>query len=279
MLELPNASNPGGLFMSQHTQPRTNQQIAALQSEVLAQTCSLFLRPLLVELHTFLDRRLVYTLYQLVFALLVHRHRQQALLLSELGAFLTSSAHAPAGTKRLSNLLHSPHWTVEAILDFLWQLAEQKCSTLWQVQHTPLVIWDESAVEKAESLQLEGLCPVRSTKAARLKRIKPGFFNPPGGQPICVPGLYWLPVLVAGWQGPPVLAHLRCWTARGSLASSRSTERWQPLAELSQLLRGRCHRTGKRSRETSVPLYRLRLALSALWRTYPPSPLPRLDSG
>ena len=33
-----------------------------------------------------------------------------------------------------------------------------------------------------------------------------------------------------------------------------------------------CHRTGKRSRETSAPLYRLRAALSRLWLAFPPHP-------
>lgn len=40
-----------------------------------------------------------------------------------------------------------------------------------------------------------------------------------------------------------------------------------------------CHRTGKRSRLTAVPLYRLRLALSQLWLAHRPSTLPRLNSG
>ena len=38
----------------------------------------------------------------------------------------------------------------------------------------------------------------------------------------------------------------------------------------SWLLRTFCHRTGKRSRETPTPLYRLRFALSLLWLTHPP---------
>ncbi len=220
--------------MSQHNSKPDPRQVGELQSEVLSQLCGLFLRPLFVDLHRLLDRRLVLTLYQLVLALLLHRHRPQSLLLSELGAGLASPALAPAGTKRLSRLLHSSRWTAEVILGFLWELAEQKCSALWRRHETPLVIWDESVLEKAESLHLEGLSPVRSTKAARLKRIKPGYFNPPGGRPIFVPGFHWLALLVAGRQGPPVLAHLRWWTIRGPLAGSRSTERWQLLAELSQ---------------------------------------------
>jgi hypothetical protein len=42
---------------------------------------------------------------------------------------------------------------------------------------------------------------------------------------------------------------------------------------LDRLLRGWCHRSGKRYRLASVPLYRLRSALSRLWLVYrPPSP-------
>ena len=84
-----------------------------------------------------------------------------------------------------------------------------------------LAIWDESVLEKPESIVLEGLCPVRSSKAARLKRIKPGYYNPPGGLPVFVPGLQWLTVMVAGMQGPPALAAMRWWTSRGQLASHR----------------------------------------------------------
>jgi len=38
----------------------------------------------------------------------------------------------------------------------------------------------------------------------------------------------------------------------------------------SWLLRTFCHRTGKRSRDTPAPLYRLRIALCFLWLTHPP---------
>jgi len=39
------------------------------------------------------------------------------------------------------------------------------------------------------------------------------------------------------------------------------------------LLRHWCHRTGKRSRETPTPLYRLRSALSRLWQEHRPDAL------
>ena len=40
-----------------------------------------------------------------------------------------------------------------------------------------------------------------------------------------------------------------------------------------------CHRTGKWSRDTSTPLYRLRLAISRLWLDLRPHSLPSLISG
>ena len=45
------------------------------------------------------------------------------------------------------------------------------------------------------------------------------------------------------------------------------------------LLDAWCHRSGKWSRETPTPLYRLRLALSQLWRSFPPVYPPLLNSG
>ena len=67
-----------------------------------------------------------------------------------------------------------------------------------QQKEEAYVIWDESVLEKSESLQAEGLCAVRSTKAARLKRIKPGYFNPPTDRPIFVPGFNWLQAIGHG---------------------------------------------------------------------------------
>ena len=86
------------------------------------------------------------------------------------------------------------------------------------------MIWDESVLEKSESLKAERLCAVRSSKARRLKCIKPGFFNPPGGRPVCVPGFHWLKVLVIGHKGPATLAHMRWWTTRGAEANKKREE-------------------------------------------------------
>ena len=184
--------------MFQDTAKAFSTQASADRASLLADACYAFLKPLLLELHTSLDRRLVANLLRLIFVIVRHRHNAAGLLLSELGGHLLSPAQAPAGTKRLSRLLHSERWTSEVLLRFLWHTADQRVQALLSQHETPLVVWDESVLEKPESLALDGLCPVRSTKAVRLKRIKPGYFNPPGGRPICVPGWNWLAVLVMG---------------------------------------------------------------------------------
>ena len=78
-------------------------------------------------------------------------------------------------------------WESLLTLKHLWKCANEKVKELWAGKEEAYVIWDESVLEKSESLQAEGLCAVRSTKAAGLKRIKPGYFNPPTDRPIFVP--------------------------------------------------------------------------------------------
>jgi len=194
-----------------------------------------YLWPVLTSLHEKLDRRLVKTFLGLIMAIILHRHRNNGLLLSELGGYLLGAESCCAGTKRISNLLHSQKWAAGQIEDFLWEQATQRVETLQEQGERPLVIWDESVLEKPESLQAERLCPVRSSKAARLKRIKPGFFNPPGGRPICVPGFHWLKILVIGHKGAPILAHMRWWTTRGELQSEKRTEESAVLAHIDSL--------------------------------------------
>ena len=172
------------------------------------------LKPLLVRLDEKLDLRLVRTFAACIEILLQNRYRASGLLLSELGAFLTSPGHAPAGTKRLSNLLRSKKWSAELIAEYLWEKATHTLFDLVCRQRDPLAIWDGSVWEKPESIALEGLGSVRSTRAKRLKRIRKGYYNPSGGPPVVVPGLDWLGLLVLGSSGPPILAAMRCWTNR-----------------------------------------------------------------
>jgi len=196
---------------------------APVVAQQLARQLTTFLAPLLHLLDVHLDVRLVRTVHAAVAAILMWRHRNHGLLLSELGSYLLGPTHAPAGTKRLSNLLRSPNWTATLISDWLWLQATTRISALHATQHAALVIWDESVLEKPESQHSDGLCAVRSSKAHRLRRIRPGFFNPPTGRPICVAGLHWLGLLIGGAEGPPSLAHLSWWTTRGLRATNRRT--------------------------------------------------------
>ena len=186
-------------------------------------------------MHKRIDRRLVKTLLDLVLVILMHRNRNSGLLLSELGGYLLGAEQCQAGMKRISNLVHSERWEAGVIEDFLWQQGTQRVEEIWAQRGRPLVIWDESVLEKSESLQAERLSAVRSTKAARLKRIKPGYFNPPGGRPIFVPGFHWLQLLVTGRKGTPMLAHLRWWTTRGEHASQKRVEEGKILRKIAKV--------------------------------------------
>jgi hypothetical protein len=188
-----------------------------------------FVQELLGELDQRLDKRLVRTFLLTLQAIIMFRHSSQGLLLSELGGYILGPAQAPAGTKRLSNLLRSPRWTYRLIATFLWRRANRRVTELLQDNQPVLVVWDESVWEKPESLAAEGLSAVRSSKAQRLKRVKPGFYNPPGGRPVFVPGLNWISLLVLGRTGTPTLAAMRWWSTRGKFATDKAVPRHRLL--------------------------------------------------
>ncbi len=218
--------------MNQDTPVAMSAQGSREASGFLVRQCFEFLVPLLRDLDRLLDRRLVQTVLDLVLVIVMHRHRNQGLVMSELGEHLLGAAHAPAGVKRIAHLLHSARWSGAVVENFLWTQADRHVQELQETGHTAYVLWDESVLEKPESLKAERLCAVRSSKAARLKRIKPGYFNPPGGRPICVPGFHWLQIVVVGLRGLPAVAHLHFWTTRGDAASQRLREEMALLPTL-----------------------------------------------
>jgi len=195
----------------------------------LSQQLATFLAPILRTLDQHLDRRLVRTFLATLIAIIQWRNRNHGLLLSELGAYLLTPEHAPAGTKRLSNLLRSERWYASLLADWLWQQANARIQVLRAAGEEALLVWDGSVLEKPETLKNDDLCAVRSSKARRLKRIRPGFFNPPGGRPICVPGLNWLGLLILGRSGAPTVAAMQWWTRRGERASDQQTQVQQLL--------------------------------------------------
>jgi hypothetical protein len=189
----------------------------------LRQDLAVFLEPLVRLLDGRIDRRLVRTFVRTIDAIICFRNRPHGLLLSELGGYLLDPDHAPAGTKRLSNLLRCAKWSTALLEDFLWQRATAHLEDLERDGEEALVLWDESVLEKPESQADPDLGPVRSSKARRLTRIKPGYYRPPS-RPIFVPGFQWIGLLLAGMRGAPSVAALHWWTNRGERASDKRTE-------------------------------------------------------
>jgi hypothetical protein len=203
-----------------------------------------FVQPLLLSLNAVLDKRLVRTWLHCLVAIIRLRNNPQALWLSELGSYLEEceglSASAPAGTKRVGKLVRSAKWTVQVIDQFLLEKADAQVKRLQAQGQRVLCVWDGSVLEKAESAQLEGLCPVLSSKAKRRQRTKRGLvFNWPAPRPVRVMGMQWTAGLIVGMSGLPQLAVTRWWTTKGVFATKmRETEeevlrltlrRWGPL--------------------------------------------------
>src|SRR5712692_8679035 len=115
-----------------HDHEQEPQQV----SQELAQMLETFLSPLLLVLDTFLDKRLVRTLVQCCVAILRFRNNKQGLLLSELGSYMDGysglSVNAPAGTKRVGNLIRSIKWRVFHIDHYLLQEADKEVQKLKQ---------------------------------------------------------------------------------------------------------------------------------------------------
>jgi hypothetical protein len=115
----------------------TDSQIAqesAEFSQKVAYDLSKLLAPLLAALDGQLDVRLVRTFLATIAVSIQVRNRAQGLLLSELGAYLLSAQHAPAGTKRISNLLRSSKWRSVIIERFLWERANARLEQLEEQQ-------------------------------------------------------------------------------------------------------------------------------------------------
>lgn len=206
-------------------------QAAPEVSNMLAHQLYLFIQPLLRDLSHRLDVRLVRTFLATLVAIIEWRNRPNGLLLSELGAFLAGPAHAPAGTKRLSRLLRAADWQASLIACWLWEQACAAVSHQIAAGEVPLLVWDESVLEKPESLKSEGLGSVRSSKARRLTRPRPGFFcSPTNGRPICVAGLSWIGLLLLSKTRPPTVVVMEWWSNRGKWAKDRRVVAGQLLA-------------------------------------------------
>ena len=100
------------------------------QSRQVERQLVTFIWPVLVKLNQELDRRLVNTFLCLVMAIVMHRHRNNGLLLSELGGYLLGAEQGRAGTKRISNLVHQEKWEARIMEDYFWQAGTQRVEEL-----------------------------------------------------------------------------------------------------------------------------------------------------
>ena len=109
-------------------QSDTDAQVPQASDEVsqkLACDLSLLFAPFLGARDGQLAVRLVRTFLAPIAVSLHLRKRAHGLLLSEVGAWLLSPQHAPAGTKRISPLLRSRKWGSGLSEQFLWQRADE----------------------------------------------------------------------------------------------------------------------------------------------------------
>ncbi len=120
-------------------------QAAPLVARGREHDLSVFLAPWLAgldpRLDPRLDKRLVRPFVRGIVARLEGRNRAHGLLLSERGAYVLDPAHAPAGTKRRSNWLRSPHWAASDRSASLWQQADPRGEALEATGETPVVSW------------------------------------------------------------------------------------------------------------------------------------------
>jgi transposase len=219
---------------SQYRTAATDEQVSENQSQRLTEALESFLGPLLVLLDAYIDKRLVRTFVRAIAAIITFRTQAQGLCLSELGAYITNPAQAPAGTKRLSNLLRCTKWGKDLIDRYIWGQADKRRKELNNSGEEALCIWDGSVIEKPESEKGEGLCAVKSSKAARLKKPKKGAFNQPGGKGVVVMGIEWLGVILVGMSGMPTVVNMKWWTRKGTKASKQRDQEEMLLTKIAR---------------------------------------------
>lgn len=192
-----------------------------------------YLRTLQVQLDLKIDKRLVRTFYNLFNVILCFRNRSMGLLLSELGGYVCGFAHAPAGTKRISNLLRSKKWNACIIDQFLFDRTKKRINELTEKGKRALLLWDDSRIEKPESWFSQGLCSVWSSKGKRLTKIKRGFYRPPVSR-LCVPGFKWTAILLSSLGDTPSVCHMSWWTTRGKFKELGTNIIYRMLQKMDQ---------------------------------------------
>ena len=94
-------------------------------------------------------------------------------------------------------------------------------------------MWDGSVIEKPESEKLEGLSPVVSSKAKRLRKSRKGVvYTVQGGKPITVAGMHWIGALITGMDGLAFVALMDWWTTKGKYATKQRNQEAMLLTKL-----------------------------------------------
>lgn len=194
-----------------------------------------YLQPILNSLEHQIDKRLTYTVFDTFMGMLSFRDRINGLLLSELGGYINGPKHAPAGTKRLSNLLRDKNWSHELLENALLDKAQNRLTSPERSPKQWLLHWDDSVIEKSESWQLEGLCPVFSSKASRLTRIKPGYYKKYGR--VYVPGFEWSAGVLSSLSDRPTIGIMKWWTTKGKHRDSRNNILYKMLAQSTKMIK------------------------------------------
>ena len=184
------------------------KQTAEEESQGWASQLETYLAPYSERLDAYLDRRVVGNLTATVAGIIQTRAE---LTTSELGSVICGPEHAEAGTQRLQRALHHQGWEAERIEEVLWEQAEKSRKQMEQRGETPLCLWDSSVLEKPESVKLEGLGAVRSSRVRRMARSRPGMFNRPG-IPVSVRGFEWESLLLLGKSGVPQVVAMKWWS-------------------------------------------------------------------
>ena len=216
---------------NQYDRVPKNDQDPHQVSQVVAQELELFLEPLLQVFETRLDKRLTDTFLQLLITMIRFRNIQQGLNMSELGAYIRGynkeEITAPAGAKRIGNFIRSLNWSITDIDKYFLNKADKRVRELKAQGKRVLCLHDSSVIEKPESDEMEGLCPVISSKSKRRTRSKRGkVFNEPRAKPVMVTGMHWKAALVVGMEGPLQVAAMQWSTTKGDYAENqRSCEK------------------------------------------------------
>lgn len=168
--------------------------------EEVESKCVRFLQPFLKQLDAHVATRLVRTLANHVPVIRTRHARSRASLLSQRSEDREREGHGPAGTKRIDNLRKTLDWQAQEIGEVL--AAEAKELVSREAARVPEKraggILDGSVAEK-----LDGLAPITSAKARRLRRprlqLGHGSDGSPAGPPPVVPSFRWQSLGGTGW--------------------------------------------------------------------------------